>query len=322
MTALTFVFALALTAAPAQAQATRTWVSGVGDDVNPCSRTAPCKTFAGAISKTAAGGEINCLDPGGYGTVTITKSITIDCEDTQGSILASGTNGVNLNDSATATPNSIRVILRGLSINGAGTTPGLTGVNFVSGASLTIEDCLIQNFTTSPGAGVRVSTSAGAQQVQILNSHIVNNSLAGTGAGVFVQPSGTAAVRIDIENTQMAGNTNAAFRIDTSTNTGSGIRATINNSELSASTFGIIANQPATKAQISIMVTNSTISEHTSSGIFAAGTAARVRIGGSTITNNATAASVAVGGVVNTYGDNYINGNTTTDGTFTAIPLS
>src|SRR5687768_8978735 len=81
----------------ANAQATRTWVSGVGDDVNPCSRTAPCKTFAGAISKTATNGEINCLDPGGFGTINITKSITIDCEDTQGSILAAGTTGVIIN---------------------------------------------------------------------------------------------------------------------------------------------------------------------------------------------------------------------------------
>src|SRR5687768_10234879 len=81
----------------AYAQATRTWVSGVGDDVNPCSRTAPCKTFAGAISKTATNGEINCLDPAGYGAVTITKSITIDCEDTQGSILSSGTTGIIIN---------------------------------------------------------------------------------------------------------------------------------------------------------------------------------------------------------------------------------
>ena len=71
------VFCALLFAAPANAQATRTWISGVGDDANPCSRTAPCKTFAGAISKTAAGGEIDCLDPGGFGTVTITKSITI-----------------------------------------------------------------------------------------------------------------------------------------------------------------------------------------------------------------------------------------------------
>src|ERR1044071_7744479 len=105
---------LATTIQPANAQATRTWVSGVGNAANPCSRTAPCKTFAGAISKTAAGGEINALDPGGYGAVTITKSITIDGTKGAGfgSILASGTNGVNVNDSATATPHTITVMLK------------------------------------------------------------------------------------------------------------------------------------------------------------------------------------------------------------------
>src|SRR5258705_3485893 len=87
-----------LAAAPANAQATRTWVSGVGDDANPCSRTAPCKTFAGAISKTADQGEIDCIDPGGFGAVTITKSITIDGAGTMGSILAAGTNGIIVND--------------------------------------------------------------------------------------------------------------------------------------------------------------------------------------------------------------------------------
>src|SRR4029078_7089446 len=81
----------------ANAQATRTWVSGVGDDANPCSRTAPCKTFAGAISKTAAGGEINCLDPAGFGAVTITKSISIDCHHTLGEILAASVNGIIIN---------------------------------------------------------------------------------------------------------------------------------------------------------------------------------------------------------------------------------
>src|SRR4051794_15632019 len=103
----------AFISAPAHAQATRTWVSGVGDDANPCSRTAPCKTFAGAISKTAAGGEINCLDPGGYGAVTITKAITLDCRTTEGSILAAGTFGVTINAAAPA-----RVVLRGILING------------------------------------------------------------------------------------------------------------------------------------------------------------------------------------------------------------
>src|SRR6266550_3691577 len=100
----------------AQAQATRTWVSGVGDDVNPCSRTAPCKTFAGAISKTASPGIINCLDPGGFGAVTITKAITINCTGTMGSVLSSGVQGVIINVGTPATQN---VVLRNIDINGA-----------------------------------------------------------------------------------------------------------------------------------------------------------------------------------------------------------
>src|SRR3989449_1514048 len=105
----------------AQAQATRTFVSGVGNDANPCSRTAPCKTFAGAISKTAAGGEINCLDPGGFGAVTITKSLTISCDYTEGGVLVSGTNGIVINAAATDV-----VTLKGLDIEGLGT--GLSGI--------------------------------------------------------------------------------------------------------------------------------------------------------------------------------------------------
>src|ERR671939_513238 len=102
-------------------QATRTWVSGVGDDANPCSRTAPCKTFAGAISKTAAKGEINCLDPGGFGGVTITKAIALKCQYTEGGVLVSGTNAIVVN-AGTADA----VTLKGLDINGIGT--GLNGI--------------------------------------------------------------------------------------------------------------------------------------------------------------------------------------------------
>src|SRR4051794_4759716 len=137
-----FVPALALVAlaVPSSAfgQAARTWVSGIGDDANPCSRTAPCKTFAGAISKTAANGEINCIDPGGFGAVTITKSITIDCAGTLGSILAAGTNGINVNAAG------VTATVRNLSIQGAGS--GLIGINFVNGAALRVENCTIQNF--------------------------------------------------------------------------------------------------------------------------------------------------------------------------------
>ena len=121
----------------ASAQATRTWVSGVGDDVNPCSRTAPCKTFAGAISKTATGGVISALDPGGYGAVTITKAITIDGRGTQASILNSLSTGVIVNAPADAV-----VVLRGLSLHGGGT--GTFGIRFLAGKALHVEDTVIQ----------------------------------------------------------------------------------------------------------------------------------------------------------------------------------
>ena len=158
LNALTFVlFTLAL-GVFAQAQATRTWVSGVGDDVNPCSRTAPCKTWAGAISKTAAGGEIDALDPGGFGTLTVTKSITVDGTTGQGwgSTLASGTQGFVINDSLSGSPGSIVVQLRNLSINGAGTTLGTNGINYVSAHTLHVENVRIQRFS---GDGIRMQNS-------------------------------------------------------------------------------------------------------------------------------------------------------------------
>jgi hypothetical protein len=145
-----------LHSAPAQAQATRTWVSGVGDDVNPCSRTAPCKTFAGAISKTAAGGEISVLDPGGYGAVTITKSITIDGGTGEGwaSVLHSGTSGFIVNTTAATD----KVILRNLSINGGPPASlGPSGIRFLAGASLTVENVHIFNFST---AGIDINKTA------------------------------------------------------------------------------------------------------------------------------------------------------------------
>src|SRR4051812_39338515 len=139
----------------AQAQATRTWVSGVGDDANPCSRTAPCKTFAGAISKTAGGGEINVLDPGGFGGVTITKSITVSSTFEAG-VLVSGTPGITVAAGVNDT-----VVLEGLDIEGLGT--GTNGVNFSSGALLVINNCKIHHFATN-GVNAASSTS-GARTV-------------------------------------------------------------------------------------------------------------------------------------------------------------
>lgn len=172
------------------AQATRTWVSGVGDDINPCSRTAPCKTLAGAISKTAIGGEINILDPGGFGSVKVTKSITIDGGGIIGSILLSATNGVMIN-----APDAV-VTIRNFSINGAGTTLGINGIQVISVKRLSIENCTLSNFSAY---GIDFSSTKSAEMIinntTILNSNVgisitrgtatlVNSVISGCGTGV------------------------------------------------------------------------------------------------------------------------------------------
>lgn len=166
------IAAAALWAAPASAQATRTWVSGVGDDMNPCSRTAPCKTFAGAISKTAAGGEINCLDPGGFGGVTITKSIAIMCDGVTGGVLVSGANGITVN----AGEND-RVMLSGLDIHGTGT--GVIGVRVVRARTVTVRKSTIQGFLAAAGKGV---SNEGIAQVIVADSVITSNTTGISGA--------------------------------------------------------------------------------------------------------------------------------------------
>jgi len=187
---LSFVVATLVGCGVASAQATRTWVSGVGDDANPCSRTAPCKTFAGAISKTAADGEIDAIDAGGFGAVTITKSITIDGGGTHAAILAAGTNGVNVNGAG------IVVTLRNLSINGAGT--GLIGVSITNALAVYIENCTIANFNAGTARGISMTVAA---NLVVTNSSIRNNGTASGGAGIHVQNG-----RATIENTVIEGN--------------------------------------------------------------------------------------------------------------------
>jgi len=145
----------------AHAQATRTWVSGVGDDVNPCSRTAPCKTFAGAISKTVAAGEINCYDSGGFGPVTITKSIAIVCDNVEAGIAATGTSGINVNGAG------IVVFLSGLDIEGYGT--GINGINFIQGATLNVRNTILRGFQALNGTGIKVAPASGTAEVFLEN---------------------------------------------------------------------------------------------------------------------------------------------------------
>ena len=313
--ALACALSLLVAASPAQAQATRTWVSGVGDDANPCSRTAPCKTFAGAISKTAAGGEINCLDPGGYGAVTITKSMTIDCTGTFGSILNSAVNGININDSASGSPNTIDVILRGLSINGAGTVAGVNGIRFTSGRSLMVEDVFIQNQNGNSGISL---APAGSIEVNLNRVTITDSA-----NGILVQPTGAnGTARLTLNDVSILNNTTTGLSLNTTGNTAiTGISAVARNSSFSGGTNGIQLVTAAGTGPAVIMLVESVVFNNSAQGIRADGGSARARVGNSVITGNGLGVSIANAGAIFTYGNNKLDFNTT-DGTFAAPPIA
>lgn len=210
------------------AQATRTWVSGVGDDANPCSRTAPCKTFAGAIAKTAAGGEIDVLDPGGFGAVTITKSISIEADGLIAGVLVSGTNGIVISANATDT-----VVLRGLTIDGLGT--GLSGVKFQSGGALYVEDCTINHFQT----GISVVPGSGQSNVFITRTVIRNNSI----NGIAFLPSGTAGISATLDRVTTDNNLEAGVVANSFS---SAVNVNVESSTSANNAFGIFSGGSST----------------------------------------------------------------------------
>ena len=247
------------------AQATRTWVSGVGDDVNPCSRTAPCKTYAGAISKTATGGEISVLDPGGYGTLTITKAITVDGGSGAGwgSTLFSSVNGFIVNITTNLTTD--KVILRNLSINGAGTTLGVDGIRFLDGQQLTVENVDIFNFS---GDGIEVN------QAQASNLFLKNVRITHGGTGVKVTAAGACVGTMYDVHVDAMGNhglqfvSNAIFVIKdliSARNGGSGVRTeqatdnvTVENSISMGNNFGFEATSGSLRITNCGMYNNNT----------------------------------------------------------------
>ena len=304
------MFVFGLHCSPASAQATRTWVSGVGNDADPCSLTAPCKTFAGAITKTADNGEINCRDPGGFGTVTITKNLTIDCGGTFGSILASAGTGITVTNSSTSA--LLHVIIRNLSINGTGpcilppapgclpASPGLNGIRVLRGGSLTLDNVVIQNFTAAGnGNGIDFAPN-NAAKLTVSNSYFYNNGNGSTGAGIRVRPTAGATTGV-IDRTVVARGT---FGVAADTTAGaSGVNLSVLQSSVANNTqTNIIATASGIGAGIMV---DRTSASNGLVGLSASGAGAVVRILSSSITGNGTATS----GNVLSYGNNAINGN-------------
>lgn len=293
-----------LAASPLFAQATRTWISGVGDDVNPCSRTAPCKTFAGAISKTATGGIIDVLDPGPYGAVTITKSITLENVGNVAGILVAGTNGITVN-----TPTNLQsiVVLRGLSLDGG--PPGsnsLAGVRFYSGGQLIIEHCDIGNFTgsgTSNGYGIDFVPSSSATLV-VNDTTIHDNGLAGTGnGGIRILPSTGGSATAVLNDVRIVNNAGFGLQVQ------GPAKLSMRDSAIGLNADnGIVAIGGSATA--SLLLDRLTISGNGATGVAAQGAGALINLSDSTITGNIQGIQATGGGSVVSFGNNRNLGNT------------
>jgi hypothetical protein len=286
-----FMFAFA---SIAQAQASRTWVSGVGDDANPCSRTAPCKTWAGAISKTAPCGEIDALDPGGFGAVTITKSITLDGTGTFASILASLTTGIIINATSTDV-----ITIRGISINGF--CNGIRGINILQAKAVNIEDCVIFRFA---GDGI-TSTDNNGLKLNIRNTVIRDN----TGDGINMIAAAASPARLTLSNVSLNGNANGLHAR-------SGVTVTAANSVFAGNTSaGIFADNTVAASFAVVRVRESQISGN---GVgVQAGSGGGVASSVAEISQNlidfntGNGVLVSTGGQVDTFSNNSITGNGT-----------
>jgi hypothetical protein len=276
----------ALAAPAVYAQATRTWVSGVGDDVNPCSRTAPCKTFAGAISQTAAGGEINVLDPGGYGAVTITKAITINGEGTMGSVLVSGTNGIVVQAGPTDT-----VILRNIEVNGLNGL-GVNGVLFLSGAELHLEKVFIYGMGH---AGVMFQP-AGASRLFIDNSSIRDN----TQHGVYSQPQSAGTALATITGSFIEGN-GKGVRVD------DGTTMLIDRTSISGNMLTGILSFSSSRTS-TVTIDNSSASNNGAAGVRAFSNTT-IYVANSNVTSNDMGLDTSSGGSIVSWGSNRVANN-------------
>ncbi|WP_183095920.1 hypothetical protein [Nocardioides stalactiti] len=266
--------------------ATRTWVSGVGDDANPCSRTAPCKTFAGAISKTAAGGEINVLDPGGYGGVTITKAITISAVGVEGGVLAGGGSAAIIVNAGV----NDDVVLRGLDIDGLGSTT--SGIRFIQGASLHVEDTTINNVT---GAGIDFNPTGFTSHLVVDRVRITEAYGAGA-IGIWVRPNGGNSSAVITDSSV------ATTAIGVQVNAGG--KVAVVGSTISKCVTGLQATTAVVKAA-TLSASDTSVFSCTT-GVVSDGANAIVTLDSSSLSGNTEAITVAGGAAVRSYGNNVI----------------
>jgi Right handed beta helix region len=287
------LFACGLSAAPAQAGPNRTWVSGLGTDSGACTRAAPCKTFAFALTQTAAGGEIDVLDPAGYGAVTITKAVSIVNDGVGAAAIGAGAgNGITINAGA---EDSVHV--RGLTIAGLGS--GANGILFNTGGNLAIENCVIRNFVQ----GINISPSTSS-------SFAVSNTIASNnGSGITVIPTGSAAVTGVLSTVTANNNGNIGIAVSGVGTSAASLNVTIVDSEISNNTlFGVFARSSAPGGTATAVMVRNSVASYSDTGL-EVDFSAILRVAHSVVTGNFTGVHPN-GGTIFSYGDNDIDGNT------------
>jgi hypothetical protein len=294
-----------LFAAPASAQRARTFVASFGNDTNPCTFGAPCKTFQQAINVVAAGGEVTAIDSGGFGSITITHAVTITIPTgvEAGIVPPMGGDAITID----AGPNDA-VVLRGLTVNGSGI--GQNGIVFNSGGSLTISNCVVQNSVydgtnITTGNGILIQPTSGTVDFVISDTVVIGN---GSDGIQYVPQSDSPNVNGTIDNVTATGNSFFGIAINPLGATVGTTIIGISNSTVSTNGAGISAENQ----KVTVSIDNVTVANNGADGIFAIGTTT-VLLGRSVITGNSTGIENRTALSFYSYDDNRIDKNTTAD---------
>jgi hypothetical protein len=298
---LATLLALCLHIASAQAGLVRTCVSmAKGSDANAssqCHCSTPCRTFAIAAANTLADGEITVLDPGDYGGLTITRSISINNDSGgEASITVSGnTTGIIVN-----APNGAGYVnLRGLTIQGVGFGGG-TGLRFNTGFSLTMENCVVRNHT---GSGIVFAPNETAN-LSISNTLVADNG----GDGIDIGPSGAGTVKAALAGVKAYNNSVHGVLVIGISSTGFIFATVVDSVAANNGNTGFIALSSSGQAPTNLMLDRS-MAANNLVGLTANGAPATVRVGQSAITGNTTSWSTANSAILRSYRDNNIDGN-------------
>jgi hypothetical protein len=296
--AAALALAVTLPAISAQAQSPRTFVSAAGSDSNPCSFAAPCRHFQAAVNATSAGGEVDALDPAGYGPITINQAITIEGQGWSYIAPPANGNGITVN------AGSGNVAVQGVLLNGAGITGNTNGIVFNSGDSLTVQNTVIRNFTND---GLDFFPSGTPSATLAVSDSSINDN---GGNGLLIKPTTTSAVKASIDRTAFYGNTLVGLAVNGNSGTGT-MDVAVTDSVAAYGSEGFAVDANAGQFFSALVLTRSkAVSNGT--GLETSGNDAGILLGQSTVSGNAAGFNIHGNSVIRTFGDNYLANNNNT----------